>query len=181
VVREAPLEDMEHGLLPNGDGWFVLNARDARWHHLPGRDALCVFEGTPPFAQLGINLHVLPPGEQMSLYHWEADQEDFLVLAGEALLIVEGEGRPLRPWDFAHCPPGTSHVLIGAGTVPCLVLAVGAREHAGEADWGGYPVDETALRHGAGVTEATSDRNEAYAGFEPGVPTRYLEGWLPDF
>jgi uncharacterized cupin superfamily protein len=103
------------------------------------------------------------------------------VLAGEALLIVESEERPLRQWDFVHCPPRTSHVLIGAGTVPCLVLSVGAREHAGSPDWGGYPVYETALRHGAGVTEETSDRAAAYAGFEPGVPTRYLEGWLPDF
>jgi hypothetical protein len=70
VVAAAPLDDTEHGLVPRGDGWFVLNARDARWHHLSGHDALCVFEGEPWFAQLGVNLHVVPPGEPMSLYHW---------------------------------------------------------------------------------------------------------------
>jgi hypothetical protein len=32
----------------------------------------------------------------MAMYHWEADQEHFLVLSGDALLIVEGEERPLR-------------------------------------------------------------------------------------
>lgn len=58
------------------------------------------------------------------------DQEDFLVLAGEALAIVEGEEHPLRRWDFVHCPPGTSHVIIGAGEGPCLVLAVGARNRS---------------------------------------------------
>ena len=65
------------------------------------------------------------------MYHWEADQEDFLVLAGEALLIVEGEERPLRRWDFVHCPAGTRHVIVGAGDGPCVVVAVGAREHQG--------------------------------------------------
>jgi uncharacterized cupin superfamily protein len=85
------------------------------------------------------------------MYHWEADQEDFLVLSDEALLIVEGEERPLRQWDFVHCPAETKHIIVGAGDAPCAVLAVGAREHQGAAGWGGYTVDETALRHGAGV------------------------------
>ncbi len=39
----------------------------------------------------------------MAMYHWEADQENFLVLAGEALLVVEGEECPLRQSDFVHC------------------------------------------------------------------------------
>src|SRR5262249_11889892 len=81
----------------------------------------------------------------------EADQEDFLVLAGEALLIIEGEERTLRQWDFVHCPPGTSHTIVGAGTSQCLVLAVGARDRSTGPDWGAYVVDETALRHGAGA------------------------------
>ena len=93
-----------------------------------GAAAICSFEGEPEFAQLGINISVLEPGEAMAMYHWEADQEDFLVLAGEALLIVEGEERPLRQWDFVHCPPETKHVIVGAGTGPCLVLAIGARD-----------------------------------------------------
>ena len=71
---------------------------------------------------------MLGPGESMAMYHWEADQEDFLVVAGEALLIIEGEERPLRQWDFVHCPPNAAHT-IGAGDWPCVVVAVGAREH----------------------------------------------------
>jgi len=47
-------------------------------------------DGATDFHQLGVNLSVLEPGQAMAQYHWEADQEDFLVLAGEALLIVEG-------------------------------------------------------------------------------------------
>ena len=60
----------------------------------------------------------------MAMYHWEADQEDFLVVAGDALLIIEGE-RPLRQWDFVHCPPNAKHTIVGAGT-GLIVVAVGA-------------------------------------------------------
>src|SRR5205085_2460897 len=127
-----------------------------------------------------INLTRLDPGEPMAMYHREADQEDFLVLAGEALLIVEGEERPLRKWDFVHCPPGTNHVIVGAGDGPCLVLAVGARDRSTGADWGSYTVDATALRHNAGVEQETTKPTEAYARFPDGGLTGYRDGWLPD-
>src|SRR5688572_20224633 len=183
MVAESRLESTEHGLVPKGDGWFVLNAREARWLHAPGRSAICefegMFEGEQDFLQLGINLSVLAPGQPMAMYHWEADQEDFLVLAGEALLIVEGEERPLRRWDFVHCPAGTNHVIVGAGDVPCLVLAVGARDRSTGPGWGGYTVDEAALRHGAGVEQETTDAEQAYARFSRRKPTRYRDGWLP--
>jgi uncharacterized cupin superfamily protein len=178
MVPESRLELTEHGLLPKGEGWFVLNARDASWWHGPGRSAICDFEGEQDFTQLGLNLNVLGPGEPMAMYHWEADQEDFLVLAGEALLIVEGEERPLRQWDFVHCPARTKHVIVGAGDAPCVVLAVGARDHSTGPDWGGYTVDEAALRHGAGVEQETTDPHEAYARFTKRQRTRYREGWL---
>jgi uncharacterized cupin superfamily protein len=181
MVPESQLEPTEHGLVPTKDGWFVLNAREARWYHGQGRPALCVFEDEVggDFPQLGVNLNVLEPGEPMAMYHWEADQEDFLVLAGEALLIIEGEERLLRQWDLVHCPAGTKHVIVGAGAGPCVVLAVGARDRSTGPDWGGYPVDEAAVRHGAGVEEETTDQLQAYARFTRREPTRYREGWLP--
>jgi len=113
------------------------------------------------------------------MYHWEADQEDFLVLSGEALLLVEGEERPLRRWDFVHCPAGTKHMVVGAGDGPCAVLAIGARANQDGAGWGGYTVDDVALRHGAGVEVETTDPEQAYARFPESVPTRYRDGWLP--
>jgi uncharacterized cupin superfamily protein len=182
--REAPLERTEHGFAPQGEGWYVLNLRDAEWRHADGRGAVCVvaddFEGwRRDTAQLGVNPFVLLPGEPMSMYHWEADQEAFLVLSGGALLVVEGEERPLREWDFVHCPPGTRHVLVGAGTAPCLVLAVGSRAHDGQPDSIGFPVDEVAGRHGASVVEETTDGGAAYASAPPREPTAYREGWLP--
>jgi uncharacterized cupin superfamily protein len=178
----------EHGLVPKGQGWFVLNARETQWWERKGRGVLCEFEGAgfdgaADFVQLGINLTLLGPGEPMAMYHWEADQEDFLVLAGEALLIIEGEERPLRQWDFVHCPPGTHHTIIGAGEAPCLILAVGARDRsirAGAPDWGAYTADEAALRHGAGVERETTDPAEAYARFPRSALTRYREGWLSE-
>ena len=139
MVSESPLESTEHGLVPKGKGWFVLNAREAAWIDRKGRGFYCEFEGEADFSQLGINLRVLAPGEPMAMYHRENDQEDFLVLAGEALLIVEGDERPLRQWDFVHCPPGTNHVIVGAGDSRCLVLAVGARERSTGPDWAPIP------------------------------------------
>jgi len=185
MVPESQLVSTEHGLVPKGEGWFVLNAREAQWWRREGRGVLCEFEGAgfegaTDFLQLGINVTVLAPGEPMAMYHWENDQEDFLVLAGEALLVVEGEERLLRRWDFVHCPAGTNHVIVGAGEAPSLVLAVGARDRSTGADWGAYTVDEAARRHGAGVERETTDAVEAYARFERSALTRYRDGWLPD-
>ena len=179
MVPEAPLEQTDEGLVAAGEGWFVLNARDARWRHAQGRSAVCDFEGTTHFSQLGFNIRVLDPGEQMAMYHWENDQEDFLVVSGEAVLIVEGEERPLQAWDFVHCPPGVKHVIVGAGDGPCVVVCVGSHEHQDGPDWGGYTVDEAAARHGASVERDTTEESEAYASLTPRRPTRYRDGWLP--
>jgi uncharacterized cupin superfamily protein len=177
VVPEASLEQTEHGLVPTGAGWFVLNARDARWRDRGQGGAYCGFEGEPQFEQIGINLVVLGPGQPMAMYHWEDDQEDFLVLRGEALLIVEGEERPLTQWDLVHCPPRTNHVIVGAGGAPCVILAVGSR--AADEGSGAYTVDAAAVRHGAGVERETRSSAEAYARFPKSVPSAYRDGWLP--
>ena len=158
--------------------------RDAEWRHAEGRGAIAVvgddFEGRRREAdQLNVNPFVLQPGEAMAMYHWEADQENFLVVSGEALLIVEGQQRPLRSWDFVHCPPNTRHVIVGAGTGPCLVIAVGSRAHDGQPDSLGFPVDELAARHRASVERETMDGGEAYASVLPREPTAYRDGWLP--
>jgi uncharacterized cupin superfamily protein len=185
MVPEATLELTDAGLVPAGPGWFVMNAREARWIERGQRGVNLPLTGWTEaeaetyFPQLGMALVVLGPGEPIGMYHWEADQEDFLVLAGEALLIVEGQERPLGQWDFVHCPPGTGHMIVGAGDGPCTVLAVGAREHQA-GDWGAYTVNEVALRHGAGVEEETRDEQVAYARFPMPQPRPYRHGWLPD-
>ena len=180
MVPEAPLEQTESGLVPSGEGWFVLNAREARWFHRNGRGGHVIFEDEETeFQQVGVGLYVLGPGEPIGMYHWETDQEDFLVLSGEGLLLVEGGERPLRQWDFVHCPPGTKHIIVGASNPPCVVLAVGAREHQRGDFSGGYTVDEVALRHGAGVEQETTVGEEAYTDVPMRKETRYAEGWLP--
>jgi uncharacterized cupin superfamily protein len=183
VVPESPLVSTEYGLVPTGRGWFVLNARKAPWYERDGRGFYCEFEGfeehEPDFSQLGINITVLRRGEPMGMYHWEADQEDFLVVAGEALAIVEGEERPLRQWDLVHCPAGTEHTIIGAGETPCVIVAVGARDRSQGPDWGAYTVDEAARRHNAGVDQETTNRQQAYARFGASERTGYRDGLLP--
>jgi uncharacterized cupin superfamily protein len=161
-VAEAPLEQTQSGLAPAGEGWFVVNVRDTEWATHDAFGAGCVFESQKaPFAQLGINIAVLQPGQPNCLYHGESQQEDFLVLAGECTLLVEGEERPLRAWDFVHCPPWTEHVLVGAGDNPCVVLCTGARTQ----EQLRYPKSELAARYGASAEEETASGREAYARF----------------
>ena len=177
MVPEAPLERAGEGLAPKGEGWFVVNAREARW--LDGDyGAYTRFEGDARFAQLGINIGVLEPGQPACMYHGEEDQEDFLVLSGECLLLVEGEERPLKAWDFVHCPAWTEHVFVGAGSGPCAILMVGAR--AGGEDGGvRYPVSDVAQKHGAGVEEETTNPPEAYARFPKWERARVSDAGLP--
>ena len=85
----------------------------------------------------------------------------------------------MGPWDLLHCPAGTKHVIVGAGSGPCVLIAVGARGQSTWPEWGAYTVDEVALRHGAGVEKETTDENEAYARFKDAEPSSYREGWLP--
>jgi uncharacterized cupin superfamily protein len=175
-VPEARLRETPAGLVPEGDGWFVVNARDAAWEGIEGSGRWCVFEGDARFADYGVNIHVVDPGEPNARYHGEDAQEDFLVLSGECLLVIEGEEHRLRQWDLVHCPPWTNHVLIGAGAGPCAILMIGARKRDERVI---YPVEPAALRHGAGVSEETSEPKVAYAGLPAPVALSYREGDLP--
>jgi uncharacterized cupin superfamily protein len=178
MVPEAPMEDATGGKKPSGEGWFVVNAREAQWIHNEKFGAGVTFEGSPPgFPHYGINIQVMWPGQPNCYYHAEEGQEDFLVLRGECLLLVEGEERPLETWDFVHCPPHTEHVFVGSGDGPCVILGVGAR-NAGEGLV--YPVSELALRHGAGVTEKATAGEVAYAETPETTPGPYPEGLLAD-
>jgi uncharacterized cupin superfamily protein len=154
------------------ESYFVANVRELRWQENE-LGASCEFDKhRERFPEFGINLTVLTPGQPMTMYHRERYQEGFLVLRGECLLIVEGEEVQLRQWDYFHCPPDVAHAIVGAGTRPCLVLAVGNRIGP---DVIVYPRDETALKHGAGVEQATPDPRQAYSRFTrpaPDVPFR---------
>jgi uncharacterized cupin superfamily protein len=105
VIPEAQLESNESGLTPTTDGWFVVNVADTAWVTAPSGNSACFFENREAeFPQLGINIRVLVPGKPNGRYHSESIQEDFLVLSGECVLLVEEEERPLKAWDFVHCP-----------------------------------------------------------------------------
>ena len=185
MVSEATLKQTEAGLVPGGAGWFVMSVRDGRWFHKPGRgDSIPLtgcdeYEAETFFPMLGMSIQVLSPGEPNATYHWETEQEDFLVLSGEALLIVEGEERPLKRWDFVHCPPETRHVFVGAGDGPCVILAASSRQFQKNGPWGFYSVDEKAARYNASSPEETQDGSVAYARFAPEQETRYPGRLLP--
>jgi uncharacterized cupin superfamily protein len=159
-MHEAPLRETETGLVPEGDGWFIANVRDLSWNRLPANGIWCEFEDPDDRSpQLGIGVHVLEPGQSSALYHYENDDEEgFLILEGECLLVVEGQERTMRQWDYFRCPPRTAHITIGAGEGLCAILMVGVRTGGG----GVYPVDPVAARHGASVDEETDDSKLAY-------------------
>ena len=176
-MPEAPLEHRENGVVPVGEGWFVINARDAQWEHVDEMGEFCSFEGVPRFPEVGVNINILAPGQPMSMYHEEGRQEDFLVLRGECVLVVEGEERTLRAWDLFHCPAGVPHVLVGAGTGPAIVIGIGGR--VGE-NYVVYPEDPVAQRLGAGVATETRIPKEAYGHMSGIVARPYRDGDLPD-
>ena len=184
-MDEGRFEDKGNGLVPVSEGWSVLNVRDARWfdgngsHSAPltGHDEYTAENFYP---MLGLAVRVLEPGAPMSIYHWETEAEDFLVLAGRPLLIIDGEERMLKQWDFVHCPPGAKHVLVGAGDGPSLIVATSSRQFQNDGPWGYYVADETAAKYGASAPETTQDGGIASRDWSPRQESRYRDGWLPD-
>lgn len=174
-IPEATLLQTDAGLKPEDDGWFVVNVADAMPMGMDEQLYGFLFEGTPRrFPHFGINLRVLGPGKPAAVYHAESGQEAFLVLQGECILIIEEQERTLSQWDFVHCPPHTAHVIVGAGTRPCVVLMVGARNAGSELI---YPASQTAAKYGASAAQDTIDPAEAYAGWPRPQPGRYP--WPP--
>jgi uncharacterized cupin superfamily protein len=160
MVAEARLERVASGLAPVTPGWFVVNTADAAWTHNEYYGGVCIFEsdefvlrGRPDLTayekpHAGFTIRVVPPGQPSALYHAESVQEDFLVLMGECVLIIEDQERHLRTWDFVHCPPGTAHAFVAKEPGPCVILATGNRRDDFER------VDrrsEAALRYDAGT------------------------------
>ena len=163
---EAKLVDPDgNGLLPEGDGWFVVNAADTRSYKHPSAGQYISFENRDrhPFEHYGIGIHLLWPGQASAMYHAESNQESFMVLEGECLLLVEGEERLMKKWDFFHCAPGTRHITTGAGDGPCAILMVGARLPDEEIE---YPHDPVAEKHGAQSPVPTPDPKVAYSELE---------------
>jgi uncharacterized cupin superfamily protein len=171
-MNEAKLDETPYGRNPAEEGWFVLNLADALAVRNEEKGG-AIYPLEPqggPFTDFGVNVHVVWPGEPSALYHSENVREAFLVLSGECTLLVEEEERPLRRWDFFHCPAGTHHIFVGAGDGPCAILMIGARPEDEQLH---YPVSELAAKHAASAATETADPDEAYADW-PGdhVPVR---------
>jgi quercetin dioxygenase-like cupin family protein len=180
-MPEAPVRMSKNGLVVDGEGWFVINARQSRWKDEGPLGSYCTFEGKRRFPHFGINISVLEPGERMGMYHRENAQEAFLVLSGECTLIVEGEERSLAEWDFFYCAPGTEHILVASEEQSAIVLAVGGR---GRGVGGGivYKVCAAAARYGASVARETTRSADAYGSVWAELPrsrfVKYRRGWL---
>ena len=159
TVPEASIEQTDAGAVVASPGWFVLNVADASWERSERAGEWTNLEPEAGFEQYGIGIHVLQPGQPNGCYHSESLQEDFLVLSGECILLIEDEERRLRAWDFVHCAPGTNHIFVGAGDGPCAILMVGAR---GEERGLHYPRNDLAAKYGASAPEDTTSGQEAY-------------------
>jgi uncharacterized cupin superfamily protein len=180
VIDESRLERVASGLAPVTPGWFTVNVADAAWVTNDEWCGVSIFEsddfvlqGRPdlteyvkPFA--GFTIRVIPAGQPGGLYHAESVQEDFLILMGECVLIIEDQERHLRQWDFVHCPPMTGHTFVAKDSGPCVILATGNRRDDLERI---CPRSEVALRYGAGVETETStpERRGRWEVKRPGV------------
>jgi uncharacterized cupin superfamily protein len=173
-VNEASSEETPYGRYITSGGWFVLNLTEALAVRLEdkGRAVYPLESREAPFRDFGVHVEVLWPGEPNAIYHAESGQEGFLVLSGECTLLVEDEERPLRQWDYFHCPAGTRHIFVGAGDGPCAILMIGLRP---EDETLHYPVSELAAKYGASVAKETYDPDEAYADW----PGEYMPVRLP--
>jgi uncharacterized cupin superfamily protein len=179
-MAEARLAKAKGGLIPEARGWFVVNAAEARWKDTGPFGIYCPFEGKLPFLQLGINVSVLQPGQSLGRYHLEpGHEEDFLVLEGDCILLVEEQERRLARWDFFHCPPGVAHMIVGSGDGPSIVLSVGTRGDGKGVSRGiVYPVSRVAARHGVSVERETDSPGEAYADLPRAKKSVPYGGWL---
>lgn len=177
AIPEAPLTHNGYGLEPGGEGWFVVNVADAAcWQNDSFGCGVSFSSKSNPFEQFAVNVQVLAPGQPNCRYHNESDQEGFIVLAGQCILVIEDQERTLVAGDFVHCPPMTRHVFVGAGEGLCAILMIGGQ--TAPEDRGGYPVSEVAALHGASVPEATNDPKVAYADDAPYVDARLDLSWI---
>ncbi|HUJ55918.1 MAG TPA: cupin domain-containing protein [Gaiellaceae bacterium] len=161
-MDEARIEETPYGRNPAEEGWFVLNLADALAVRNEAKGG-AVYPLEPegePYTDLGVNVRVLWPGEPNGHYHSENVREAFLVLSGECVLLIEEEERPLRQWDFVHCPAGARHIFVGAGGGPCAILMMGGRSEGATLH---YPTSDLAAKHGASVAKETPSPREAYA------------------
>lgn len=167
-MHEARIDEADGHRVAADNGWFILNVRELPWFTCEGHGTWCGFESlNAPSTMLGIGIHVLSPGEAPGFYHDESDQEGFLVLSGECVVVVEGEERRMGPWDYFHCPPWTKHITVGAGAEPCAILMVGTRSPHHRIR---YHVEPAAARHGFSVAAYTDDAATAYRDRPPIVP-----------
>jgi len=151
------------------DQLLITNVADAPAASHPHRATIIDFEpDDAPWPDTGVNVQVMQPGQPNCRYHSEPVQEDFLVLHGECLVIVDDEERPLRQWDLVHCPANVPHVFVGAGDGPSAILCIGSRR----LEQAHYPVSKVAARYDASAREATDEPAEAYADWrkEPWTP-----------
>ncbi len=151
-MQEAQMEKTPEWQVPADDGWFIRNLGELAWATVPGF-------GVWRYLGVGLHVHVLQPGEAPGYYHAEEAEEEFVVLSGECVAVVEGQERRMRRWDYLHSPPGTAHITVGSGDEPCAILMFGSPDPSRKVEW---IADETAARHGAGVARTTGRATEAY-------------------
>ena len=152
-VPEAGLEQTEFGLVPSGEGWFVVNAREARWRI----DDLGAFTASRARRASSRSGSTSSCSRRASRWRCTTTRTTRRTsLCSPARRWRSSRARSGRCGSGTCCiarsAPATSCSARARG--PCVLLAIGSR--SGGEDWGAYPVDETALRHGASVEQETT-------------------------
>jgi mannose-6-phosphate isomerase-like protein (cupin superfamily) len=102
----------------------------------------------------------------------EYDEEGFLVLRGECLLVIEEQECDLAPGDFVYCPPGTDHILVGAGARACSSCSAPANDTESSSTQA-----NRSRAHAAPVDAETTSPAEAYRESPPWIASRHPRSW----
>jgi len=74
------------------------------------------------------------PGKRLSLQRHQRRSEHWHVIAGDAVVTVDGQDVALRPGDSVNIHCGATHRVHNAGAAPVVFIEVQRGEYFGEDD-----------------------------------------------
>ena len=83
--------------------------------------------------RIGVNIDLIRPGERSTKFHWHHEEEEcFLILSGNGVLMVGDRAYRVRPGDFFAKPEGPAHPhqFVNDSDKDIRILTIG--EHRGD-------------------------------------------------
>jgi mannose-1-phosphate guanylyltransferase/mannose-6-phosphate isomerase len=91
---------------------------------------------------------VIDPGAQLSYQSHAHRSEHWVVISGEAEVILNEKSIPLQPGEFVHIPEGAKHRIRNPGKMPLIFVEVQTGTYFGEDDIVRYKDDYNRIPNG---------------------------------